>query len=414
MYQNLYAQVIVAILAGVAFGYGFPDQAVLMKPLGDGFIKLIKMLIGPLVFCTIVTGIAGMRNMRNAGRVGLKAIIYFEISTVFALAIGLFVVNTYKPGSAIHVDVASLDAKLVAPYVSQAQAASGTVEFLLDMIPNTITDAFAKGNMLQILVVAVLFAIALTLCGNRAQMVSTFFTQLSEVLFTLIGIVVKLAPIGAFGAMAFTIGKYGVEALTSLAHLMLSFYVTCALFIALVLAPVMRLCGLRIWAFLKYIKEELVIVLGTSSSETALPRLIEKLVKMGCSRPVVGMVVPAGYSFNLDGTCIYLTMAAIFIAQAVGMELTLTQELTLLAVLLLTSKGAAGVTGSGFVVLAGSLSAVGHIPVEGLALILGIDRFMSEGRAITNFIGNGVATVFIAKWEKAIDMDQAKATLKLN
>ena len=411
-YKALFFQVLIGIALGVLLGYFAPDKAVAMKPLADGFIKLIKMVISPIIFCTIVTGIAGMSSMGHAGRVGVKALIYFEVMTTFALIIGLAIVNLHRPGAGMNIDPATLDSAAVSSYVSQAGEEKSAADFMLHIIPSTITDAFAKGDMLQIVFVSLLFAFAMAALGkDKTQGLYALIQQFSDVLFKIVAFIVKLAPLGAFGAMSFTIGKYGIEALGPMASLMLGFYATCFLFVAVALGAMMRLCGLRLWPFIKYIKEELFIVLGTSSSESVLPRLMDKLAALGCARPVVGMVIPTGYSFNLDGTSIYLTMAAIFIAQALGIELTLMQELTLLAVLLLTSKGAAGVTGSGFVVLAGSLAAVGHIPIEGLALILGIDRFMSEARAITNMIGNGVGTIVIARWENALDMKKAKKTL---
>ncbi len=410
-YKLLYFQVLVAIALGIALGHFFPQQGVAMKPLADGFIKLIKMLIAPIVFCTVVTGIAGMRNMKNAGRVGVKALIYFEIMTTLALVIGLLVANWVEPGASMHIDPATLDSKAVSAYVSKAAETHGVADFFLQMIPSTIAEAFVKGDMLQILLVALLFATALISLGNKGYALVSLIQQISDALFAIVGIIVKLSPLGAFGAMAFTIGQYGVSSLGALADLMLTFYITCALFVGLGLGLVMRLCGFRLWPFLRYIREEIFIVLGTSSSEAALPNMIEKMIRLGCARPVVSMVIPTGYSFNLDGTSIYLTMAALFVAQALGIDLSLTDQLTILAVLLLTSKGAAGVTGSGFIVLAGTLGAVGHIPVEGLALILGIDRFMSEARAITNLIGNGVATLVVARWERALDVEHAKEML---
>lgn len=411
IYKLLYFQVIVAIILGVTLGYVMPETGAAMKPLADGFIKLIKMLIAPIIFCTVVTGIAGMSDMKNAGRVGLKALIYFEVMTTLALVIGLFIVNVYQPGAGMNIDPSSLDGSVVAAYSGKASEELSFAQFVLNVIPHSLVGAFAEGDILQVLLVSLFVAAAIIALGEKGQGMYNFINQLSAVLFKIVGFVVKLAPLGAFGAMAFTIGKYGIESLGSLMSLMIGFYLTCVIFVAVALGAVMRMCGLRLWPLLKYIKEEFFIVLGTSSSETVLPRLIEKLTKMGCSRPVVGMVIPTGYSFNLDGTCIYLTMAAIFIAQALNIELTIWDELTLLSVLLLTSKGAAGVTGSGFIVLAGTLSAMGNIPVEGLALILGIDRFMSEARALTNMIGNSVATVVVARWEKALDMNTARAVL---
>ncbi len=409
--RHLYVQVLIGVLLGILLGWLKPEWGVAMKPLADGFIKLIKMLIAPIIFCTVVNGIAGMSSMGHAGRVGIKALVYFEVMTTLALIIGLAVAHIYQPGEGLNINVANLDASTVSAYASKAAETQTVSGFFLHLIPTSIIDAFAKGDILQVLVVAIVFAFALLGMGEKGERVSSFIHQLSDVLFRMMGFIVKLAPIGAFAAMAFAVGKYGTEALEALVQLMLCFYVTCVLFVGIVLGAVMRVCGLRLWPFLKYIKDEIILVLGTSSSEAALPRLMEKMRSLGCAKPVVDMVVPTGYSFNLDGTCIYLTMAALFVAAATGVDLTLGQQVTLLLVLLLTSKGAAGVTGSGFIVLAGTLSTVGHIPIEGLALILGIDRFMSEARAITNLIGNGVATIVVAKWERALDLKKAKTTL---
>lgn len=403
MFRSLYFWVILAIISGILMGWLAPDVAVQMKPLGDGFIKLIKMLIAPVIFCTIVTGIAGMRNMKNAGRVGIKAVLYFEVLTTFALIIGLAVMHIAQPGAGMNIAPESLDAKAIEQYAQAAHEQDSVEAFFLHIIPTSIADAFVKGDMLQILLISLLFAFGILSLGNKGFGLLGIIQQLSDVLFRIIGFIVRLAPIGAFGAMSYTVGKYGLHALTPLLHLMGLFYLTGLLFVAIVLGGIMRLLGYRLWKLLSYLREELLIVLGTSSSEAGLPRLIEKMQQLGCSRSVVGMVVPTGYSFNLDGTCIYLTMAALFIAQATNTHLSFGQELALLGVLLLTSKGAAGVTGSGFVVLAASLSTVGHIPVEGLALILGIDRFMSEARAIVNFIGNAVATLVVSRWENAMD-----------
>lgn len=410
-WKTLYFWVIIGILAGIVFGHYAPDQAIQFKPLGDGFIKLIKMVIGPVIFCTIVTGIAGMRSMKSVGRVGLKALVYFEVMTTIALIIGLVIANTLRPGEGMNIDPASLDASSISTYTEKAATQGDMVSFLLGIIPTTFADALAKGEILQILTMSVLFAAGLVALGDRGKPVLDLVQSLSEVLFKIIGFIVLLAPLGAFGAMSFTIGKYGIEALGPLLHLMIAFYATCLIFVLVVLGAVMKVIGFKLWPLIKYLKEELLIVLGTSSSEAALARLIEKMSKLGCSRSVVGMVVPTGYSFNLDGTSIYLTMAALFIAQAVNVPLDLGQQLLLLAVLLLTSKGAAGVTGSGFIVLAATIATVGHVPVEGLALILGIDRFMSEARALTNFVGNAVATLVVSKWEKALEEDQVRAML---
>lgn len=412
-HRHLYIQVLIGVLLGVLLGWLKPEWGIAMKPLADGFIKLIKMLIAPIIFCTVVAGIAGMNDMKHAGRVGVKALIYFEVMTTLALLIGLAVAHIYQPGDGLNINVAKLDASAVSAYASKAAETKTASEFFLHMIPTSVIDAFAKGDILQVLVVAIVFAFALLGMGEKGERVHSFIQQLSDILFRMMGFIVKLAPIGAFAAMAFAVGKYGTEALEALVQLMLCFYATCIVFVGLVMGAVMRLCGLRLWPFLLYIKDEIILVLGTSSSEAALPRLMDKMRGLGCKRPVVDMVVPTGYSFNLDGTCIYLTMAALFVAAATGVDLTLGQQITLLLVLLLTSKGAAGVTGSGFIVLAGTLSTVGHIPVEGLALILGIDRFMSEARAITNLIGNGVATIVVAKWEKALDLTKARRQLAL-
>jgi aerobic C4-dicarboxylate transport protein len=373
-----------------------------MKPLGDGFIKLIKMIIAPVIFCTVVAGIAGMQDMKKIGRVGGKALIYFEVVSTFALAIGLVVANVAKPGAGFNVDPAHLDTSAIAQYTKQAHGQS-TVDFLMHIIPNTFVDAFATGNILQVLLVAILFGFALSMMGERGRPVTKFIDDISHVIFGIVNIIMKVAPLGAFGAMAFTIGKYGIASLLPLAKLMGSFYLTCFLFVFIVLGLIAKLTGFSIVKFIKYIKEELLIVLGTSSSESALPNLMRKLEKLGCSKPVVGLVVPTGYSFNLDGTNIYMTMAALFVAQATNTDLTLTQELTILLVAMLTSKGASGITGAGFITLAATLAVVPTIPVAGMALILGIDRFMSEARALTNFIGNGVATVVVSKWENELD-----------
>ena len=410
LYKSLYFQVIVAIICGVLLGHFMPDSGTAMKPLGDGFIKLVKMMITPIIFCTVVVGLAGMEDMKKVGRVGGKALLYFEVVTTLALIIGLVVVNVLKPGAGMNVDPATLDTGAIAKYTAKAGEQS-VVDFVLHIIPNSVVGAFAEGEILQVLLFSVLFGFALSMMGQSGKPVVKLVEDISHALFAAIGFIMKLAPIGAFGAMAFTIGKYGVSSLSSLAALMGSFYLTCLLFIGLVLGTITRFCGFSIWKLVRYIKEELLIVLGTSSSESALPRLMAKLEQLGCQKSVVGLVVPTGYSFNLDGTSIYLTMAAIFIAQACGIELTLPQELTIIGVLLLTSKGAAGVTGSGFITLAATLATVPDIPVAGLALILGIDRFMSEARALTNLVGNTVATVVVAKWENALDSDKLAAEL---
>jgi aerobic C4-dicarboxylate transport protein len=401
-YTHLYAQVLTAIVFGVLLGYFYPQLGEQMKPLGDGFIKLIKMLIAPIIFCTVVHGIASMEDMKKVGRVGLKALIYFEVVTTLALIVGLVVVNVLQPGVGMNVDSKTIDTKSIQVYTTKAGQQS-TVEFLMHIIPNTVVGAFAEGEILQVLFFAILFAFALFMLGERGKPVLNFIDIISHSLFNVVGIVMKVAPIGAFGAMAFTIGKYGVGTLLSLGKLMAAFYVTCLIFIFVVLGGIAWLTGFNIWKFIKYIKEELLIVLGTSSSESVLPRMINKLENLGCKESVVGLVIPTGYSFNLDGTCIYLTMAAIFLAQATNTELTIWQQLGIIGILLLTSKGAAGVTGSGFIVLAATLASVGSIPVASIALILGVDRFMSEARALTNLVGNGVATIVVSKWEDALD-----------
>ena len=411
IYTHLYAQVLFAIACGVLLGHFLPDTGAAMKPLGDAFIKLIKMMIAPIIFCTVVAGIAGMEDMKKVGRVGLKALLYFEAVSTIALIIGLVVVNVLQPGVGMNVDAAALDTKALASYTGAAKSQS-TVDFLLNVIPYTIVDAFARGEILQVLLFSMLFGFALASIGEPTRPVVTFIEKLSHALFVVVGFIMKLAPIGAFGAMAFTIGKYGIGSLKQLAALMGSFYLTCLLFIFVVLGLIARYAGFSIVRFIVYIKEELLIVLGTSSSESVLPRMMAKMERLGCSKSVVGLVIPTGYSFNLDGTSIYLTMAAIFVAQATNSDLTLTQQLTILGVLLLTSKGASGVTGSGFIVLAATLSSVPAIPVAGLALILGIDRFMSEARALTNLIGNGVATLVVAKWTG--DLDQARLARELD
>ncbi len=404
-YKVLYVQVLLAITAGVLLGHFYPAAGASMKPLGDGFIKLIKMIIAPIIFCTVVLGIAGMGDMKKVGRVGGKALLYFEIVSTLALIIGLMVVNLVKPGAGMNADISTLDAKAIAGYASKAQSQS-TTDFILNIIPNSVVDAFAKGDILQVLLFSILFGVALSLMGQRAGNIIKLIDDVSHGLFQVVGIIMKAAPVGAFGAIAFTIGQYGLASLIPLAKLMGSFYLTCLLFIFVVLGVITRISGFSIIKFIAYIKEELLIVLGTSSSESVLPRMMDKMEKLGCSKSVVGLVIPTGYSFNLDGTSIYLTMAAIFVAQATNTDLTMAQQLTMLAVLLVTSKGAAGVTGSGFITLAATLSVIPTVPVAGLALILGIDRFMSEARALTNLIGNGVATVVVSRWENELDSCQ--------
>ena len=408
--KSLYVQVLIAIAIGVLLGHFYPGFSVQLKPLGDGFIKLVKMMIAPVIFCTIVTGIAGMQNTKKIGSVGLKAIIYFELVTTLALITGLLVINIMKPGAGMNVDLATLDAKAVEQYTAQAHA-QNTKDFILDIIPENIISAFAHNHLLQVLLFSLVMGFALSKIKDKATPLLKGIQSLEDALFAIIKMIMKLAPLGALGAMAFTVGKYGIGLLGPLSNLMICFYITCVIFIVVILGSILKFAGFNIFKLLRHIKEELLIVLGTSSSEPALPGLIEKLEKAGCSEPVTGLVVPTGYSFNLDGTCIYLTMAAVFLAQATNTEMDITHQITLLMVLLLTSKGAAGVTGSGFITLAATLPAVGHIPVAAITLILGIDRFMSEGRALTNIIGNAVATIVVAKWEKEIDMDVAKKVI---
>ncbi|MFJ3054748.1 dicarboxylate/amino acid:cation symporter [Herbaspirillum sp. NPDC087042] len=410
IYKSLYFQVLVAIVIGIALGHFYPSTGEAMKPLGEGFVKLIKMIIAPVIFCTVVIGIAGMEDMKKVGKTGGLALLYFEVVSTVALIIGLLLVNFLQPGVGMNVDPATLDTKSIASYTAPGKLGSVT-DFVMSIIPSSMFDAFAKGDVLQVLLVAVLFGFALHKFGGRGTLVFDFIEKISHVLFSVVGAIMKVAPIGAFGAMSFTIGKYGVGSLFSLAKLMGTFYLTCLLFIFVVLGIITRLHGFSVWKFVKYIKEELLIVLGTSSSESVLPRMLAKMENAGAKKTVVGLVIPTGYSFNLDGTAIYLTMAAVFIAQATNTPMTFVQELTLLGVLLLTSKGAAGITGSGFIVLAATLSAVGHVPVAGLALILGIDRFMSEARALTNTIGNGVATLVVAKWSGELDTERLHKVL---
>jgi aerobic C4-dicarboxylate transport protein len=410
IYTSLYVQVLAGIVLGVVFGFLSPDKAAAMKPLGDGFIKLVKMMIAPIVFTTVVVGIAHMGAMKDVGRIGLRALVYFEVVSTAALVIGLVVVTLLQPGAGIGFDPATADTQSVAQYTTASQHLS-TIDFLLSVIPDTVVGAFARGDVLPVLLFSVLFGLALLRLGARVARVTEVIAMTSDALFEVIGLIMRLAPIGAFGAMAFTVGRYGIASLLSLGKLMAGVYITCAFFVFGVLGAIAALTGFNIVKFLKYIAEEILIVLGTSSSESALPRLMTKMEHLGCAKPVVGLVVPTGYSFNLDGTSIYMTMAAIFVAQASGVHLTLGQELGILAVLLLTSKGAAAVTGSGFITLAATLAAFPAIPVAGLTLLLGVDRFMSEARAITNLIGNAVATVVIAKWDGGLDLARARRIL---
>ncbi|WP_378953891.1 dicarboxylate/amino acid:cation symporter [Pelosinus sp. sgz500959] len=411
IYTSLHFQVFFSIVVGIALGHFYPALGESMKPLGDAFIKLIKMIIAPIIFCTIVTGIAGMDDMKKVGRVGAKALIYFEVVSIFALIVGLVIVNWAQPGAGMNIDVKSLDSGAISAYTTAAKAQS-TQDFLMNVIPSTVVDAFAKGDILQVLLFSVMFGWALSAMGGKKTGLFSVISEVSHALFGMVDLIMKLAPIGTFGAMAFTIGKYGIASLLPLGKLLAVFYVTCILFVLVILGLITKWAGFSVIKFISYIKEEFLIVFGTASSESVLPRMMNKLEKLGCAKSVVGLVIPTGYSFNLDGTSIYLTMAAIFVAQATNTDLTLTQQLTILAILMLTSKGASGVTGSGFIVLAATLSVIPGIPVGGLALIFGIDRFMSQARAVTNLIGNGIATVVIAKWEN--ELDEVKFHNELN
>ena len=410
-YRSLYAQVLAGITLGILVGLFWPETGAAMRPLGDGFIKLIRMLIGPIVFTTIVVGLAQAGEMREVGRIGLRAAIYFETVSNVALVIGMVVVNILRPGVGLNVTPSAADVKAAAAYGSAATQDQGIVAFLLNLIPSTVVDAFARGDILQVLLVSILVGVALLTLGEHARPLVLAVEQLGQLVFAIVALVMRLAPIGAFGAMAFTVGRYGIGSLLSLGSLMAGVYLTCALFVVIVLGGILRVCGLGLIRFLRYIGEEILIVLGTSSSESALPRLMVKMERLGCSKRVVGLVVPAGYSFNLDGTAIYMSMAAVFVAQASGVELSAREQLSILAILMLTSNGAAGVTGSGFITLAATLAAIPAIPPAALALLVGVDRFMSEVRAITNLIGNAVATVAIARWDNALDVAQARAVL---
>jgi aerobic C4-dicarboxylate transport protein len=409
-YANLWAQVLVAIVVAIAFGYLSPAKAVAMKPLGDGFIRLITMIISLIIFCTVVSGIASMRDLKKVGRVGGKALIYFEVVSTLALFLGLVVGNLVHPGSGFNVNAANLDAKAVADYAGQAKAQSVT-DFLLHIIPTTVIDAFTKGDILQVVFVAILFGLALSAIGDRGKPLVTLLDSLTQAVFAVVSMLMRFAPIGAFGAMAFTVGKYGLASLGPLAKLIGTFYLTSALFVLVVLGVVAQLAGFSIIKFLVYIKEEVLLVLAISSSEPAIPTLMEKLEKLGCSKALVGLVVPTGYTFNTDGTSIYMTLAALFVAQATNTHLTLGQQLTIFAVATLTSKGASGVQGASFIALVATLTVVPTIPVAGMALILGIDRFMSMFRALVNMIGNGVATIVVARWEHELTRENLQKNL---
>jgi aerobic C4-dicarboxylate transport protein len=422
LWAQLYFQVLVAIALGALIGHFFPSGVSAdgtpvkglgeqLKPLGDAFIRLVKMIIAPVIFLTVATGIAHLRDVAKVGKVAAKAFAYFLTFSTFALIIGLIVANVVRPGAGMNVDLASLDSSAVSSYVAQAHEA-GIVAFLMNIIPETVVGAFAGGEILQVLFFSILFGLSLAIVGDRAQPVLTLLESASEAFFKLVAILMKAAPIGAFGAFAFTIGRYGIESIINLAALVATFYLTSALFVVVVLGLVARANGFSIFKLIRYLKEELLLVLGTSSSEAALPSLMQKLERAGCDKPVVGLVVPTGYSFNLDGTNIYMTLAALFIAQACGVDLSLGDQLLLLAVAMLSSKGAAGVTGAGFITLAATLAVVPTVPVAGMALILGVDRFMSECRALTNFIGNAVATIVVAKWERGLDREALDRALQ--
>ncbi|MBK1440512.1 C4-dicarboxylate transporter DctA [Parapedobacter sp. ISTM3] len=407
----LYFQVIVAIIIGILIGHFYPSLGVQLKPLGDGFIKLIKMVVAPLIFCSIVLGIAGMEDVKKIGKVGMKALLYFQLSTMVAMLLGVMVINLLKPGDGMHVDASSLDTTEVAGYITQSKEQGGVKDFLLNIIPENVFGALSSGNLLQVLFFAVLFGYGLSKIGARAEPATRVMQSFLDGLFAVIKMIMRVAPIGAMGAMGFTIGRYGISSLSSLGMLMVAFYFTCLLYVFLALGLILKYYGISVFKLVRYIKEELLVVLGTSSSESVLPAIMQKLERMGCSRPVVRLAVPTGYSFNLDGTTIYLTMAAIFLAQALDMPMSLGEQLFLLFVLTITSNGAAGVTGSGFIILAATLPVVGHMPVESVALIFGIDRFMSEARALTNLVGNTAATLVVARWENELDMEQLKSEL---
>ena len=402
LYTSLWAQVLVAIVLAIALGHFFPSRGIAMKPLGDGFIKLITMIITLVIFCTVVSGIAGMQDIKKVGRVGGKALIYFEIVSTLALVLGMIVGNVLRPGDGLNVNASTLDAKAVMDYAGQAKAQNAP-DFLMHIIPTTVVDAFAKGDILQVLFVSILFGLALSVVGARGQFLVDLIEALTRTVFAIVNIIMRFAPIGAFGAMAFTVGKYGLVSLGPLARLIGSFYLSCVLFVVIVLGAISLIAGFNIIKFLLYIKEEILLVLATSSSETALPALMEKLEGLGCSKALVGLVVPTGFTFNTDGSSLYMTLAALFVAQATGTNLTLGQQVTIFAVAILTSKGASGVQGAGFIALVGTLIVIPTIPVAGMALVLGIDRFMSMFRALVNMIGNGVATIVVARWEKEID-----------
>lgn len=410
LFSQIYIQVLIGIAIGAAIGILWPHVGASLKPIADGFIKLIKMLLAPIIFGTVVVGMARMGDLKEVGRIGVKALIYFEVLSTIALVIGLIVVNVMQPGAGLNIDASNLDGKALASFTEAAKE-QGVIPFLLDIIPTTFVDAFAKGAMLQVILLAVLMGTAVSQLGERGKPLVDFIDVFLDAIFKIVGMVMRLAPLGAGAGIAFTIGKYGVDTLWSLGRLLIALYVTSIAFVVIVLGLVMRSTGLSFWKFLSFIREEIFVVLGTCSTEAVLPRMMKKLEDMGCAKPVVGLVLPAGYTFNADGTCIYLTLATVFVAQATNTHLSLLDQLVILGVLLLTSKGSAGVAGAGFITLAATLSTLHAIPVSGLVLLLGVDRFLNEARAVTNLIGNGVATVAIAKWDGALDMDQARATL---
>ncbi|WP_026354997.1 C4-dicarboxylate transporter DctA [Massilia niastensis] len=410
LFRSLYFQVVVALVAGVAVGHFYPGIATDLKPLGDAFINGIKMVITPVIFCTIVCGIAGMESLKKVGSVGGKALLYFEIITTVALVIGMVVANLMQPGAGINADLASLDHGAVAQIAQKAQPQS-TGQFLAAIIPSSVVDAFAKGNLLQVLLFSILFGVSLSILGERGEKARAVIDEFGKALLGIVGLVMKLAPLGAFGAMAFTVGKFGIGTLQQLALLIACYYATTLIFIVLVLGTISRAAGVSLWKLIRYLKEEMFIVLGTASTESVLPQMMQKLEKLGIARSVVGMVIPTGYSFNLDGAAIYLTMTSLFIAQALNIDLSLWQQLGLLAILLVTSKGGAGVAGAALVALAATLASMPLIPVAGIALVIGIDRLMNEIRAITNLIGNAVATIVVARWEGEMDLEQARRVL---
>lgn len=411
IFRHLYFQVLLAIVIGASIGSLYPEFAVKLKPLGDAFIKLIRMVVAPIIFTTVVLGIAGISDLKRVGRIGLKALVYFEVMTTLALIIGWVVVKWFQPGAGINADVSTLNTETVKSYITTAKT-HGVVEFLMNVIPSSIVGAFAQGEIVQVLFFSVLFGVAMGALGEANRPVIYALEQISNALMKIIGMIVRLAPIAALGAIAYTIGQFGIESLVSLGKLMACVYITCLLFVCLLLGPLLKLSGVSLWKFIKYIREEIFIVLGTASSESVLPRMMDKMEKVGCAQSLVRLVLPGGYSFNLDGSSIYLTMGALFIAQATNTHLTFGEELTLLAVCLITSKGAAGVVGSAFIALAATLSSMHTIPVEGMVLILGVDRLMAEARAVTNLIGNGVATVVIARWENEFDREKAAEVMR--